>query len=149
MTGAADNMTASVARTATVNFIERSLASWSAPTYLGAADNSAKLKLNQRLASANRTDEIHLAQFDARVSQDVVSGCTVEVDVGQHEYQQIVPPVFHAQCSLRKLQLDGAGIGTFEFLRLDTLHVRDGLIQTCLEFRESALGIGKLRRLDA
>jgi len=80
-------------------------------------------------------EEVHLAELDATVPQDVVRSRGVEKEIRQHVIHEI-RLALHAFGAAARLPGDRFVFGPIELLRLESLELNEGLAQACAEFRK-------------
>src|SRR5690606_32387803 len=91
-------------------------------------------------------EEVLLANLNAVVAQDRVSGRVVEVEVRRHEVEQVVL-AREVEGRMRELELDRAGLGALELLGLERLQMRDGFRDALVKIAEGLLFVGPLGRI--
>src|SRR5579883_17994 len=95
-----------------------------------------------------RPHEVALAELDPAVTQDVVGGRAVEIEVRQHviEQQSLAGELALARAELER---DLFVFGSVYLRRLKSLDVFDRVGKPALQLGESRIGIGQAKRLAA
>ena len=93
-------------------------------------------------------EEVALAEVNAGGTQDGVSGGGVEIEVGQHEMQQILH-AFEGHLSAADLEYDVLVLAAIDLGRGNALDEIDGFGQTLFQLLESRFTVVKDRIVDA
>src|SRR5690242_11720921 len=97
------------------------------------ADRRARCSLLLRAG-----DEVGLAQLRARLAQDHVGGGAVEVEIRDHEAEQVVLAL-EVHLAVAHLQVDVAALAAVDLLGLEALDVIDHALDARVELLEGRL----------
>jgi hypothetical protein len=93
-------------------------------------------------------EEIHLADLDAVVAQDGVGGAGVEIQVGQHEIEQVAK-TREVRLAPGQPEIDVARFAAVDLIGAEPLHEGDGPGDARLQFGEAGFVVIPARHFGA